>query len=433
MVDSSISPGADTAASPPRKRSSSISSLSEVDEASSVSSSGSHNFSTPPRNKQRSNNEQKWTPPPLHTASTPLVTVLSSYSVSSSAVAPFLPIATPVLRTGIVQHPSKHEASLSSKEIPQTKTMASITNTTKDAKKASNTITPPDSPMTNDDSLSPAPPPTATLPFQPSSSSPTAIPYVSLHRGLQRKHSVTSIDAWNRLTLTLHGRDKVTKILQYLARLYVWWLKSNSCNSTSIAQWKHIQQTLTLARKAFRLGRGVGETPKMIQTVRSAYNHSSILPAIKSAGLWGFWMHDHLAFLTTLGVLQKKREWSKWAIRSYWASAVAGLILNWRAYWDHRQSVLGPLCRTRKTADDTTEDGDGDDNDRMRSQAEQKQFTLLLALVKSVCDVLVHSNNGGVDLWQRYRGRKMHEGLHCILGVTSAATVVYNNYPDYTP
>lgn len=247
--------------------------------------------------------------------------------------------------------------------------------------------------------------------------SPTrTVPYISLTRGLSRKAALGSLAAWHKLGLTLAGRDKMTKVLQYLSRLLAWWTASH--------QWRQAQQTLTLSRKAFRLGRGIGETEnlgRMIWDVCGGGGH--VLRTIYKTGLWGFWMQDNLAFLHVLGGAKTEAAaWGRGAIRSYWISALAGLVVNWRAYWEHRTNVLGPLCK---------EEG----NELALQAAEQKQFSLLVALVKSVCDVLVHSNNAGVDLWKRLRGRKMNEGVHCLLGLVSASTVLYNNYPEhnYTP
>ena len=52
------------------------------------------------------------------------------------------------------------------------------------------------------------------------------------------------------------------------------------------------------------------------------------------------------------------------------------------------------------------------------------------ALTKSIVDIMVFGNNPGVDLFVKYRGKKNHEGLHCIGGLVSASTVLYNNFPN---
>ncbi len=59
-------------------------------------------------------------------------------------------------------------------------------------------------------------------------------------------------------------------------------------------------------------------------------------------------------------------------------------------------------------------------------------YTLLRIMhLQSCCDCMVFSNNPGVDLHLHYRGRKMNERIQCVFGVTSALTVIYNNFPKY--
>ena len=57
--------------------------------------------------------------------------------------------------------------------------------------------------------------------------------------GLEKKASPSSAKAWSDLSLTLHGRDKITKILQYLARLLAWWLRErNRSTSKRLSAWE---------------------------------------------------------------------------------------------------------------------------------------------------------------------------------------------------
>ena len=63
-------------------------------------------------------------------------------------------------------------------------------------------------------------------------------------------------------------------------------------------------------------------------------------------------------------------------------------------------------------------------------KVEQKHFELFLALLKSICDVTVFSNNPGIDLHLKLRGKKNHEGFHCLCGLISASTVLYNNFSN---
>ena len=45
----------------------------------------------------------------------------------------------------------------------------------------------------------------------------------------------------------------------------------------------------------------------------------------------------------------------------------------------------------------------------------------------------VFSNMPGIDLHLKYRGKKMNEGVQSVFGITSALTVIYNNYPKNVP
>jgi len=153
--------------------------------------------------------------------------------------------------------------------------------------------------------------------------------------------------------------------------------------------------------------------------------------ALKTIGLLGFWAFDNVSFLTGSGVLddfsqpetrlQKRQhlasQCSILANRSYFAGSLAGLVTSWRCYREHREKL-------RQLMEVTPDD------EPVIQKAQQEQFVLFLALLKSCCDVLVFSNNPGIDFWKKARGKKMHEGVHCVAGLLSASTVLYNKYPD---
>jgi len=202
---------------------------------------------------------------------------------------------------------------------------------------------------------------------------------------------------------------------------------------------------------------------------------------IKLLGLMGFWAFDNLSFLTSSGFLdpirlqypssgsigtaigsdddanineyrmKRKKGLSIRAVQCYFFGVVAGLYVNARALWSHRNGVLGDarnrleeairLSTTRhaSTTSLNNENNNSDhdeDEDAVKEarnhlqQTEQKHFELSLALLKSCCDFMVFSNNPGIDLHLKLRGRKNHEGLHCLGGLVSAGTVLYNNFPN---
>lgn len=124
------------------------------------------------------------------------------------------------------------------------------------------------------------------------------------------------------------------------------------------------------------------------------------------------------------------------AFRSYFLGSLAGLIVNWKSYWDFRQNESKTAQGRLNVILSDTDRNEEEELSRGAHQAVketgEKQFLLFLALLKSVCDVLVFSNNTGIDLHKKYRGKKMNEGFHCVCGLLSASTVLYNNFPSHT-
>ena len=185
---------------------------------------------------------------------------------------------------------------------------------------------------------------------------------------------------------------------------------------------------------------------------------------MKLLGLMGFWAFDNLAFLTGSGFLdpihgannnknevlvtpkaadrlKRKKSASEWAARCYFIGSVGGLYVNVRSLWIHWSGQLhdahDQLSKAIESSGNTNGDGSNSNNDEAINQAkehlqktQQKHFELCLALLKSCCDFMVFSNNPGIDLHLKYRGRKNHEGLHCLGGLVSAGTVLYNNFPN---
>jgi len=166
--------------------------------------------------------------------------------------------------------------------------------------------------------------------------------------------------------------------------------------------------------------------------------------ACKMLGLLGFWAGDNLNYVLGTGFLDdhslpaderaaKRSELQKTsgirANQAYFAGSLAGLLVNVYAYWNYCRNKL---TMAEDNVKEAVEEGD-EELSRATEQlkkAKEKQFSLFLALLKSICDVLVFSNNPGIDLHQKWRGRKNNEGLHCVCGLISAGTVIYNNFPD---
>jgi hypothetical protein len=88
---------------------------------------------------------------------------------------------------------------------------------------------------------------------------PSALPIVSLQEGLRQKASACELQSWVSMALTLDGRDKLTKFVQYVARLLAWWL----AGTNQAERFNSLKASLVMSRKAFRLGRTLIEYQKL--------------------------------------------------------------------------------------------------------------------------------------------------------------------------
>mmetsp|Transcript_23765 Transcript_23765/g.51394 ORF Transcript_23765/g.51394 Transcript_23765/m.51394 type:complete len:592 (+) Transcript_23765:308-2083(+) len=214
--------------------------------------------------------------------------------------------------------------------------------------------------------------------------------------------------------------------------------------SSSMGSYKQVKDTNTASIPSSIVSTTTTATP----------SYKLIGGTIKLLGLMGFWAFDNLSFLTSSGFLdpirssvsgnggadgievdassntrmQRKKRASEYAVRCYYFGVVAGLYVNARALWDHRKGVLKEAYKR------LDEEHDGKEAEIAAQahlqQTKQKHFELMLALLKSSCDFMVFSNNPGVDLYLKFWGKKNHEGLHCLGGLISASTVLYNNFPN---
>ena len=104
------------------------------------------------------------------------------------------------------------------------------------------------------------------------------IPFICLSAGLSRKAPPSHLKSWISLSLTLDGRDKITKCCQYASRLLAWYYEtlasylggSGLTNDATAAQLlekaqklRGLQAKLTESRKAYRLGRSLIELDKL--------------------------------------------------------------------------------------------------------------------------------------------------------------------------
>jgi len=297
------------------------------------------------------------------------------------------------------------------------------------------------------------------------------VPFVCLSEGLSKKASPCSLSSWVALSLTLDGRDKITKTIQYMCRLLSWWYSTILSSNKAALPYANLYKSLANSRKAFRLGRFMVEYYKLKQTLPQLFQASqqksgsrnlwqyisngfsnempsttlwsTIGLSCKMIALAGFWAGDNVAYLASSGFLPPKDLYTKkaqiFSSRSYFIGAIVGFFVSWKEMKDHQIVLMDATKRVHdlisekeEEDNDSTTEHSEQCNEALKalSEAKSKQFTLFLAVLKSACDTLVFSNNPGIDLHLRFRGKKMNEGFHCFCGLLSAGTVIFNNFPN---
>jgi Peroxisomal biogenesis factor 11 (PEX11) len=309
---------------------------------------------------------------------------------------------------------------------------------------------------------------------------PSLLVMSTIQEGLSRKVSPWYLQSWVLLSLTLDGRDKITKFLQYLSRLLAYLYQRrlqqyqfrgtptkndvSTSLETSAEAWKALYLQLSISRKAFRLGRSMVEVDKLNQlglatSIREWWKSSNVMDTslstklssvIKILGLAGFWAGDNMNFLTSIGFLDgiiyttsneispddrtcqqirqvRQHQWAFRANQSYFIGSLAGLWMNSLNLYRYRQDYLHPAYQLWLDAKSLDEKRLAQEQIRL---VRERLFCVTLDLLKSCCDVLVFSNNPGMNFWEKYSGRKLHEVIHCIGGMISAAVVMFHQYPN---
>ena len=114
------------------------------------------------------------------------------------------------------------------------------------------------------------PPPSVPPPFPKETETPSktatsisiSIPSFT-KAGLSKKATPLALKSWAALSLTLDGRDKLTKVFQYITRLLGWWLAGSGSIKNASQRFLNLSKALSTGRKAFRLGRSFVELDKL--------------------------------------------------------------------------------------------------------------------------------------------------------------------------
>lgn len=128
----------------------------------------------------------------------------------------------------------------------------------------------------------------------------STLPLVSLSKGLDQKAKSWTVESWVALSLTLDGRDKITKIVQYGARIMAWWFVN--LDPAHAQRFKDLYKSISKSRGVFRLGRSIDELQKLRSMGLLSLLHQHLRFALQ---------HDDAAFSKS----EKKTQAPAWKIR----------------------------------------------------------------------------------------------------------------------
>lgn len=243
-------------------------------------------------------------------------------------------------------------------------------------------------------------------------------------------------------SLTLDGRDKITKTIQYACRLISWWYTTVLSSSKAATPYTNLYKSLSNSRKAFRLGRFLVEYYKLKQTIPQLFSNyrrpnmssagisslfhrtseylciglykekalssnadatplwSTIGVSCKMIALAGFWFGDNVTYLASSGFLPPKEIYTKkaqfFSARSYFFGALIGLYVAWRDIKAHQPTLIDATKRVHDLVSEEEEEEKEESyspalhSSKWKvaldalSEARSKQFVLFLALLK-VC------------------------------------------------
>lgn len=262
--------------------------------------------------------------------------------------------------------------------------------------------------------------------------------------GLSSKAPV-SLAAYVKMSTSLEGRDKMTKIMQYGARFFYWYFKSLGITHLADSAFS-LYKTTQLSRKAFRIAKVLDEVVKYRAAIAAGgyMSYPQSLLALRSIAMGAFWTFDNFTYFTLTKQLKFNTKRTVAAFGKAWA--VAGVFGFLHALHMHkkaraqRQSLRIELDATRCAeaaaagGEASEQKGEGQrsvaDIRANLSDVNAEQFKHTLALIKAVLDFICAINIPGVDIPEKLLGRRLNDGVVGINGVISGLITCYNAWPD---
>jgi peroxin-11B len=147
------------------------------------------------------------------------------------------------------------------------------------------------------------------------------------------KKKVFNVDSFLKTLESTNGRDKLGKLIQYVARLSAWYLsRYNPSDKASIAQATGVQKGVASARKLTRL---LKWWPLLIKLwdaiVKKGFNQSLVehLRNISSFGMANYFFWDNMSWAVGVGLIKgDNAKFSKWSMYGWFFGLVFAVIID---------------------------------------------------------------------------------------------------------
>mmetsp|Transcript_70004 Transcript_70004/g.137623 ORF Transcript_70004/g.137623 Transcript_70004/m.137623 type:complete len:326 (+) Transcript_70004:30-1007(+) len=270
--------------------------------------------------------------------------------------------------------------------------------------------------------------------------------YFGINESLASKATPFVLGNWITLVSNVEGRDKLFKLVQFLAR-YLKWHKLQLGDVGQSEVFGNLSSSILESRKSARWLRGLNNVDQIFNEVPSAPTVTEKLLILgQSMGLGLLWHFDYLAHA-------HRMKFAKFDAATYsrmlhapsytWSAGnvcqvLFGVVTLRNAAEEIKQarSLLGRLSQqTSEEADDARPPPRQQQCDEIHCRLKTlrlKRFKGWLLVVKGFADLFTSSSMPGMELHKRFPnavGGWMHDGTIGASGVLAAALLLFTKFP----
>eukprot|EP00828_Plagiopyla_frontata_P041114 TRINITY_DN5767_c0_g1_i2.p1 TRINITY_DN5767_c0_g1~~TRINITY_DN5767_c0_g1_i2.p1 ORF type:complete len:228 (-),score=14.58 TRINITY_DN5767_c0_g1_i2:201-884(-) len=204
------------------------------------------------------------------------------------------------------------------------------------------------------------------------------------------------------------GRDRICKIIQYLAQLLKWWYSTS--DKAQVQRFQTIQESFLHSRKLFRLFKSIQQIPKLQSFIldKNMDKFQQMLDILTHSNYFFHFIFDNIAILSVVKVLNYQPAKFSQIAQKFWLLGIITTII----------SIIYQLKQLSKDFNAISKD--------QKLIHQSKVNALLRRLITMCCDSLVALN--GSQAYEAIFGSKIHQAVLGVSGIISGAIAAYDFY-----